>query len=165
MPLNTILYVKEHRSAVGKQRVAFYDELKQYPNIKLISFRENTFELINNSIGTINLTSTVGLESLYLKKPSIILGDVFYNSTGLTFKVNSFSELEEVVKKVSKVGFKVDDYFEHYDAKLAYYIYCLKKKSYPFEFNVAKLDTKERVLEKNNVEGFADCIKQICSLS
>ena len=161
LPLNTILYVKEHRSALGKQSLEFYRELKQHPNIKLISYRENMFELINNCVGTINLTSTVGLESLFFKKPSIVLGDVFYNNTGLTFRVNSFHELGKVVETVNQDGFKVDEYFEQYDAKLAYYIYCLNKKAYPFEFNVAKLDTKERVLRKENVEGFAYCINAI----
>jgi hypothetical protein len=161
LPLNTVLYVKEHRSALGKQSIAFYKELKQHPNIKLISYRENMFELINNSIGTINLTSTAGFESLFFKKPSIVLGDVFYNKTGLTFKVNSFPKLEKVIKMVSEKGFKVDEHFEHYDAKLAYYIYCLNKKSYSFEFNVAKLDTKERVLREENVQEFSDCVKSI----
>ena len=163
LPLNTILYVKEHRSALGKQSLEFYRELKQHPNIKLISYRENMFELINNCVGTINLTSTVGLESLFFKKPSIVLGDVFYNNTGLTFRVNSFHELGKVVETVNQDGFKVDEYFEQYDAKLAYYIYCLNEKAYPFEFNVAKLDTKERVLKKENVKNFSNCIKEICN--
>ena len=161
---NIMLYVKEHRSALGQHCLAFYKELKQYPNIKLISYRENMFELIKSSLGTINLSSTVGLESLFLKKPSIVLGNVFYNDSGLTFKVNSLDELNLVINKVSEEKFDVENHFEYYNDKLAYYIYCLNEKSYSFEFNVAKLDTKKRVLAKQNVEGFAKGIQNILNL-
>lgn len=159
LPLNTMLYVKEHRSALGQHSLVFYEELKKYPNIKLISYKENMFELIKNSKGTINLSSTVGLEALMLQKPSVVLGNVFYNDTGLTFKVNSYLELWQVIKTINKKGFDVKNHFVNYENKLAYYIYCLNTKSYKFEFNVAKLDTKERVLSENNIFEFSECIK------
>ena len=161
IPPNVKLYVKEHRSALGQHSKKFYRELKKYPNIKLISYRENMFELIKNSIGTICLSSTVGLESLMLKKPTIMLGNVFYNNTNLTFKVNSFKELKETIDLVSSSGFNVEDHFDNFYKRLAFYLYCLNSKSYPFEFNVAKLDTKERVLNPNNVKGFSNCVQQI----
>ncbi|WP_282115636.1 hypothetical protein [Cellulophaga baltica] len=161
LPLDTILYVKEHRSALGQHSVEFYKELKKYPNIKLVSYKENMFNLIKKSIGTINLSSTVGLESLMLKKPSIVLGNVFYNDSGLTFKVDSYTELEKAINVISKQGFDVLNYYQNYEARLAYYIYCLNSNSYEFEFNVAKLDTKERVLRKENVHQFSECIKSI----
>ena len=163
LPLDTYLYVKEHKSALGQHNLKFYNELKKHPNIKLISYRESMFSLIKKSIGTVNLSSTVGLESLLMKKPSIMLGNVFYNDTGLTFKVNSFSELEEVLREVGKSSFNLDDVFENYDERLAYYIYVLNKKSYPFEFNVAKMDTKKKVMTKENIKEFSKCIDSILS--
>ena len=161
LPLNTFLYVKEHRSALGQHSLAFYEELKKYPNIKLISYRENMFDLIKNSKGTVNLSSTVGLEALMLQKPSVVLGNVFYNDTGLTFKVNSYLELKSTINLINKKDFKVKDHFENYEAKLAYYIHCLNINSYDFEFNVAKLDTKERVLRDDNVFAFSNCLKSL----
>ncbi|WP_445730725.1 capsular polysaccharide export protein, LipB/KpsS family [Mariniflexile sp.] len=161
LPLNIMLYVKEHKSALGQHNLKFYRELKQYPNIKLISYNENTFELIKHSLGSINLSSTVGLESLLLKKPSIVLGSVFYNDSGLTYKVDSYNELEQIIKKINKTNFNLEDDFEDYDDKLAYYIYCLNKESYPFEFDVAKNDTKKRILARENVMEFANCVKKI----
>jgi hypothetical protein len=163
LPLNTYLYVKEHKSALGQHNLKFYNELKKHPNIKLISYRESMFSLIKKSFGTINLSSTVGLESLLMKKPSIILGNVFYNDTGLTFKVNSFLELKEVLREVGKSSFNLNDVFENYDERLAYYIYALNKKSYPFEFNVAKMDTKKKVMTKENIKEFSKCIDSILS--
>src|SRR5690606_499959 len=100
-------YVKEHKSALGQHSLSFYNEIKKYANIKLISYREDMFELIQNSVGTINLSSTVGLESLFLNKATIVLGDVFYNSTGLVFRVKSYTELKEVLIEVSNKDFDV----------------------------------------------------------
>jgi len=163
LPLDTYLYVKEHKSALGQHSLKFYDELKTYPNIKVISYRENMFELIRNSLGTISLSSTVGLESLMIKKPTVLLGDVFYNDSGLTFKVDSFNELKKVLNTVNDKSFSLDDTFENYNEKLTFYIDALLKKSYPFEFNVAKLDTKEKVLTPNNVKEFSKCLESLIS--
>jgi hypothetical protein len=161
LPVNTYLYVKEHKSALGQHNITFYKELKKYPNIKLISYKESMFSLIKNSLGTINLSSTVGLESLIIKKPTIVLGNVFYNDTGLTFKVDSYLNIEKTIKKISKKRFSIDNSFENYDQRLAYYIYALMKKSYLFEFNVAKMDTKKKVMTKKNIKEFSKCLEKI----
>lgn len=161
LPPSVLLYVKEHRSALGQHSKKFYKELKKHPNIRLISYKENMFELIKNSLGTINLSSTVGLESLIMKKPALLLGNVFYNDSGLTFKVASYEEIQQKINLILEGDFKVEGYFENYSDRLAFYIDCLKKESYPFEFNVAKLDTKKKVLAKKNIEEFSNCIKKI----
>ncbi|MCF6349955.1 MAG: hypothetical protein L3J23_02860 [Flavobacteriaceae bacterium] len=161
IPPNVKLYIKEHRSALGQNRISFYRELKKYPNIKLVSFKENTFNLIKHSLGTINLSSTVGLETLFLKKPSLVLGNVFYNRSNLTLKVNDFNQLKKYINDIVFNKFNLDEYFENYDARLAYFIYCLNENSYSFEFNVAKLDTKKRVMKKNNIKEFSNCIYKI----
>ena len=161
LPPKVYLYVKEHKSALGQHTKSFYKELKKYPNIRLISYRENMFELIKHCSGTICLSSTVGLESLMLKKPTIIMGKVFYNDTGLTFKANSFPDIRECVERILENNFSVDGYFNNFYDKLAYYLHCLRIKSYPFEFNVAKLDTKEKVLDEKNIEEFSNCVREI----
>jgi hypothetical protein len=163
LPIDTYLYVKEHKSALGQNNFEFYKELKKHPNIKLISYRESMFHLIKDSIGTINLSSTVGLESLIIKKPTILLGNVFYNDTGLTFKVDSYTQLQEVLKQVNNENYNLDDTFENYDERLAYYLNALNEKSYPFEFNVAKMDTKKKVMTQENIQAFSKCIETILS--
>ena len=90
-----------------------------------------------------------------------MLGNVFYNDTGLTFKVNSFPEIRTVIKRIMEPNFDVEHHFENYYARLAYFLDCLKNRSYPFEFNVAKLDTKERVLAPQNIGQFSNCLEEI----
>ncbi|WP_422082726.1 hypothetical protein [Ulvibacterium sp.] len=160
LPTHVQLYVKEHKSALGQHSFSFYKELKRHPKIRLVSYKENMFDLIKNSFGTINLSSTVGLESLLMKKPSIVLGDVFYNSSKLTYTVESFKELQKLTNKIVSKEYDLNMEFKNYDEKLAFYINCLFDNSFNFEFNVAKLDTKERVLKTENVSVMSKCIKK-----
>lgn len=121
------------------------------------------FNLIKHSQGTINLSSTVGLESLFLRKPAIILGDVFYKASKLVYEVTCLRNLKGLLFRLSREEFDVAYDFDEYEAKFAYYIYSLMIKSYPFEFNVAKLDTKERVMDPKNVFEFSECLKKVLS--
>ena len=159
LPVHTYLYVKEHKSAMGERKFKFFKELKKYPNIKVLSFKENTFELINNSLGIITLSSTVGWEGLLLKKSVIVLGDVFYNDTGLTLQVNSYKKLKKVADNI--VFKNYTNFDDEYDDKLAYFVHCLNKNSFPFEFNVFKLDITKKLLVEENVKNCAKCIASV----
>jgi len=162
LPMGVYLYVKEHKSALGERFLDFYKVLKKHPNIKLISHDENTFDLIRHSKGIITLSSTVGWEALFYKKPVLVFGDVFYNGTGLTKKVSSFDALSKeivlIINQEKKYYLEVSDY----EKKLAYFYDCLLKNSYPFEFNVYKLDVTQRLLNEKNVKVFADSLFKLC---
>jgi hypothetical protein len=164
LPIDTLLYVKEHKSALGQHSKSFYNELKSYPNIKLISYKENMFELIKHSRGTLCLSSTVGLESLQMIKPTVVFGNVFYNSSKLTFRVSSFFELNKVFNLILSQDFNLETHFKNYKKRLSFFLFCLKNKSYNFEFNVAKLDTKKRVMRKENIINFSDFLRHFLKL-
>ena len=78
LPNNTWLYVKEHPNAYGYNRLDFYQQLRMLPNVKLIAYQNNTFDLLLQSIAVITLTSTVGYEALLYHKKALVFGDVFY---------------------------------------------------------------------------------------
>ncbi len=159
LPAGVYLYVKEHKSALGERFTAFYKDLKKYPNIKLISHNENTFELIKHSKGIITLSSTVGWEALFFEKPVITLGNVFYNATKLTIQVNSYQELSKTIDQIlSNSKYSIDS--EH-TLKLAFFQNAMLTNSYPFEFNVYKLDITNRLLNKNNINNFAKCLLKL----
>jgi uncharacterized pyridoxamine 5'-phosphate oxidase family protein len=154
LPANVYLYVKEHKSALGDRFLDFYRQLKKYPNIKIISPAENIYDLILRAKGIITLSSTVGWEALLLKKPVMVLGNVFYNDTGLALPVSSYSELQKQVQQI--LDGKLQIHNEEYDRRLAYFWHCLLQHSAPFEFNVYKLDIRDKLLKENNVNNCAD---------
>jgi len=100
IPLNCLIYAKEHASAFGRRKDEFYRRISNIPNVKLIHPEENTIDLIKNAEMIITLSGTVGWEALLLKKPVIVLGNVFYNHSDLAIKVNSYEELEKAVSNI-----------------------------------------------------------------
>ena len=79
---------------------------KSYPNIHLAKFESSSKNLIKNSLCTITLSGTVGIESIFLKKPVITIGNIFYNFYENVYKVNSFEHLEVVIFNLYENNFK-----------------------------------------------------------
>jgi hypothetical protein len=101
LPFGTFLYVKEHFVNFGRLSLSYYKELKKIPNVKLISYNENTSELIKRSLGVITLTSTVGFEALMLNKPVFAFGNVFYQCHPNCRKLHSFESLHDKLTDLS----------------------------------------------------------------
>lgn len=80
LPADTVLYVKEHYAGLGTRPIEFYEQLKLYPNIKLISPWANGRQLIEHAQCVVTLTGTMGWEAFLLGKPVIMSGDIFYTN-------------------------------------------------------------------------------------
>lgn len=98
LPFTYKLYVKEHPAAIGTWSGNFYKELKNIPNVCLISPYEKVENLIKNSYGVITLTSTIGMEAALAGKPVYVLGNVDYSYHPLCKKINSFEELRQTLE-------------------------------------------------------------------
>lgn len=79
IPIDCMLYVKEHYGGLGCRNKLFYDQLKKYKNVRLIDPFINIHELIDNAAATIVLTNTTGLECILRRKPLFICGNVYYD--------------------------------------------------------------------------------------
>lgn len=143
LPGNAYLYVKEHTSSYGKHSLSFYKQIKKIPNVRLISPNEDTKKLIKNAVCPIVLTSTVGWEALLLGKPVVVLGEVFYKSSGLVFSPRDYYELSYILK------YKVPKY--HCDNKrLIRFIASIRLASYKGIFSPAQFQ-EHRILSKENI--------------
>lgn len=84
LPADTVLYLKEHYALLGHRDLSFYEELKKYPNVILISPFESSRKLIENAYVVTTLTGTAGWEAMLLRKPVILGGSiVFDNAPGI----------------------------------------------------------------------------------
>lgn len=84
LPADTVLYLKEHYAVLGHRDLFFYEELKKYPNVILISPFESSRKLIENAYVVTTLTGTAGFEAMLLRKPVILGGSiVFENAPGI----------------------------------------------------------------------------------
>lgn len=80
VPADTLIYVKEHYSFLGSREDEFYLALQNYPNIVLIDPWEDSFALIEKSECVATLTGTAGIESMLLRHPVIMGGDIMYEN-------------------------------------------------------------------------------------
>ena len=108
IPFGSFLYVKEHPSAVGLNDKRFYRLLSYVPNVILVSHKYCTKNLIKKSIGIITLTGTVGFEALLMGKPVYVLGETEYLFHPNAFKLNSFSDIPDMLKKPYTSGLELD---------------------------------------------------------
>jgi capsule polysaccharide modification protein KpsS len=108
LPIDMKLYIKDHPTMSFKRKKTFYKKLLNIPNVKIIDHRTKSFEIIKNSSLIITTTSTVGWEALFLKKPVITFGNVFYNIFPTVKKCTEIEKLYELVKEQIE-GFEFDD--------------------------------------------------------
>lgn len=97
LPLHMKLYVKEHPAMVYRRSRSFYKELLKIPNVKLVSHKIRSFELIQNAKLVTVITGTVGWEACLLGKPVISFGEVFFNALSFVKRVRNIETLPQVV--------------------------------------------------------------------
>lgn len=90
----TYFVIKEHPS-----------DTKSYPelyraNDKILFSNLPTKTLIEKSLATVTLNSSVGLETLIFGKPVILLGNACYKIDGLTHSVSRIDELRQVMTTI-----------------------------------------------------------------
>ncbi len=160
LPADTFLYVKEHKSALGRHGLRFYRELRTIHNVRLIAHDADTPALIRHSRGVIILSSTVGWEAVLLNRPVYLLGKVFYQGLEGVVPVSNFGELRERLAQKEGVGLS-----EKGRDRLVRFLMAIRRQSFEGVFDVAKMDMRARVLAADNVErvykGLRDALPRI----
>jgi hypothetical protein len=100
LPWDTCLYVKEHPQAVGVKDMGFYKRVKGTPNVRMIYPHVSSRALIAGSKGVVTITGTAGMEAMLMNKPTVTLGDVFYNFVPkLVTRARSIEEVPNLVRQ------------------------------------------------------------------
>ena len=98
LPMGTMLYVKEHPSAIGTRNTHFYREIAYLPNVRLIASSVSNQSLIDASVAIITLTSTLGMEAALRGKTVYMLGESFYDFHPCVIRIRNFEELRAQLK-------------------------------------------------------------------
>jgi len=102
IPVNFILYVKEHPSQDLKlwRSIDFYKTIIELPNVKLVHPTANSQDLISRSSGIISIIGSTGFEALFYKKPVILFADAYYDCLSMVNKVNNLTELPHLISEI-----------------------------------------------------------------
>jgi hypothetical protein len=112
IPIDTLLYVKEHPTQKDKswRSVKDYKKIINIPNVRLIHPSVNSLELVEKSEGIITISGSTGFEALFYKKPVIIFGDEHYEDLPMVTKITKIGNLAQEIKTaLTKYRFDEDE--------------------------------------------------------
>lgn len=115
IPIDYLLLVKEHIGAGlrGWNDIQYYKEILEIPNVKLVHPNYDNNKLIEKSKLVITIRGSSGLTAVKYQKPSIIFGPQPFEFIPSVYRVKSFSELPNLIKKA--ISTDVDKtYYEKY---------------------------------------------------
>lgn len=104
LPTNSTLIIREHPLYRGKYGSDFYQFLQQ--NNIYIDFQKNFNIVMQKSEVIIVNNSTVGIEAIAKGKRVVVLGDAYYDSSGLCLKLQEKEKLSSVLQEA--LHFKID---------------------------------------------------------
>lgn len=100
IPINSILYVKEH----PLQKIKFWRPITDYqaliniPNVKLIHPSIDHHKLLEKCQGVISISGGATFEAIFYKKPIILFSDENYDDLSIVTKVKTFQTLHDDIK-------------------------------------------------------------------
>ncbi|MFD2872523.1 hypothetical protein ACFS5N_08600 [Mucilaginibacter ximonensis] len=146
LPANVALIVKEHTVSVGRRPIEFYKEIEKLHNVYFVPEKTAVYELIENSVGIVTISSSMGLEAIMLGKPVVTFGDVHYNVLSDVIKAVDISNMPEYVEMA--LNFKGYDEAEYWSFFRVVTENCYNMAGYsPHKFTPENVDTFRRMLE------------------
>ena len=100
IPVDTVLYVKEHPIQKAKlwRPIEDYKKISSIPNVKLVHPNTDNQELIAKSQGVIVISGSTGFEALFHKKPVILFSQDHYDSLSMVTKIDSITNLPHHIR-------------------------------------------------------------------
>lgn len=110
LPVNYKLYVKEHpmQEVAAWRPISYYKEISNMPNVELLHPLFSNDELLENTSLVFAITGTVACTAAFYEKPSIVFGNVSFDTLPSVYRVSNLETLPSLVKKALKT--KVDIY-------------------------------------------------------
>lgn len=112
LPSGLTLVVKEHPFTIGKlvRPESYYRDMVRHPNVIFLDHNIDSHILLRKSIGVITLTGTIALEGVFLSKPVIAVGNIFFRFFD---EVCAASNIDEVMSFVHEIWNKSKHGIDH----------------------------------------------------
>ena len=100
LPADMVLLFKEHPAMVGERYRGYYKELVESHNIELLHHSVNSYDVIESADLLFTLTGSISLEAMFLGKPTIVLGDIYFTEFNGVHKIKNIKQIRETVYQV-----------------------------------------------------------------
>ena len=143
IPVDCVLAVKEHIPMVGHRPKGFYQKIKSFPNVHLISPYVSGFTMIQNSVLNAVITGTAGFESLLLQKKTLCFGRVNYHviNEGFTYCENPNNLAQSIIDSLKQLP--ADDH------KIETYVACILKYGFECKSEYLGNDVDSKMIESS----------------
>lgn len=100
LPFGYHLVVKEHVAFPGYRPLEHYKQIRRLPNVRLIDPNTPSRHLILNSSGVVTISSTLGLEALFLGKPILMFGNCMYEDFDGVYKISPGDDSLRLIREI-----------------------------------------------------------------
>lgn len=128
LPAGYELVVKEHpvQSRPGWHKISFYKEIINLPNVKLLHYSVNPYEILRKCSLAITIAGTIAFEAALNNKPSIIFTDIDFTVLSSIIKIENMKDLPNAIKKALNTPVDL--------VSLNSYVDYLYRNSFNFDF-------------------------------
>lgn len=102
LPKDSVLYIKEHPSAISIRKIFDWFSILSRSNVRLLKRGLNGIDCIRSSNATITVAGTAALEAVSNGKPAILFSSIYANIFGGVVEIKSCDELEQLLKNVKE---------------------------------------------------------------
>lgn len=107
IPEDWVIYYKEHlstfypttKSSLRRNRY-FYEKIKSYKNVQMISHETDAFKLIDHSQATASVAGTSSWEAAVRGKPALFFGNVWYQGCKSLFRISTLQNCRNAIEKI-----------------------------------------------------------------
>lgn len=102
LPIDWVLYVKEHQDMLGEREIQFYKKIKKIQNVRLVklNYYKDPKPWIEKSMGVVTISGTTAFEASMLNIPAIVFGHVQYNVIPGIKLAKNIEELGDIFKLI-----------------------------------------------------------------
>ena len=134
IPIEYKLYVKEHPFSGTRnwRSISDYKEIMDIPNVRLLHHSVPNDELFQNCSLVIGTMGSSCLDAAFYGKPSIIFGKMFYSILPSVHRVETLTELPEIIYSSLQETVNLQD--------IERFMTIFKKNSFDFDINKYNLN-------------------------
>ena len=149
LPIDTYLVVKDHPWMIGKRSLKSYKKILNIPKVRIAKPNFTARELIENSSLVMTIASSVSIEAIFLKKPTITFGMCMSNIFPhfMATKCIDIKNLNNLINNY--INTKIDNYND-WDKHIYSFLNSIFKNSEKVNLYTNLLQRKNRYLQNKS---------------
>ena len=120
----------------GWRSASYYKEILKLPNVRLVNTSVPNGKLVQNCSLVVSVLGTPTLEAAFREKPSIVFGDVLFDSLPSVLRVQNLEELPKLIKTGLNTKVNLSDVNK--------FVNMIEKNSFEYDDNDFILRIKDR---------------------